>query len=59
MWIEQKQKNKYISASLKLETERRTGNNYFTGTAFRAGPAYFHLWYYGKSIFISAQEHQE
>jgi len=24
--------------------ERRTGNNSFTGTAFRVAPTYFHLW---------------
>jgi len=44
MWIEQKQKKKYILAYLKLWVERRTGSNCFTGTAFRAVPAYFHLW---------------
>jgi len=41
-WVEQQQQQ-HILAYLKLLAERRTGNNYFTGTAFLAVPAYFHL----------------
>ena len=47
-----KKTNSLHTSVLETPTERRTGNDFFTGTAFRAVPAYFHFWVYTVSATL-------